>query len=426
MCNVFTGSNPNSSIPAIQRTVAPALSSLRPTRFTAPSTSSPGRLPTVTAWHMIASPTLDSTSRDTSPGFFRSSANFGRPITHARSRCLTRRPLPGFSEGSTDEREVQSMSALTELRSGQPADDFVALVAKTVRSVAISRNFPPPEGYKCWDSEAVSVMTAEFFTSPQTPRRLADLCLRCMTEEGLSRLLQTTIRNFLADVGRRTVVGRLVLRINGILKSDQSFERDGDCWKLAGIMNVPVAVDLDALVLVANKIHIDAPIAWRKSSYRKSPDIDKPSVILLAKMLLTHAGGPLRPSVIAQVVAQRLGIGQTPLTVDATAFDSFQDASVGHDTTADEIIATMRADEVFELLNDSERVAVGLAGLSVAALGEAMLVSKATAALIRSRAIAAIRAELQDEENGQEIADIVLNKASEWATTWMAGHDAIY
>lgn len=318
------------------------------------------------------------------------------------------------------------MSALTELRSGQPADDFVALVAKTVRSVAISRNFPPPEGYKCWDSEAVSVMTAEFFTSPQTPRRLADLCLRCMTEEGLSRLLQTTIRNFLADVGRRTVVGRLVLRINGILKSDQSFERDGDCWKLAGIMNVPVAVDLDALVLVANKIHIDAPIAWRKSSYRKSPDIDKPSVILLAKMLLTHAGGPLRPSVIAQVVAQRLGIGQTPLTVDATAFDSFQDASVGHDTTADEIIATMRADEVFELLNDSERVAVGLAGLSVAALGEAMLVSKATAALIRSRAIAAIRAELQDEENGQEIADIVLNKASEWATTWMAGHDAIY
>lgn len=334
--------------------------------------------------------------------------------------------MRGFSEGSTDERGVRSMSALSELRSGQPADAFVALVAKTVRSVAISRNFPPPEGHKCWDSEAVSVMTAEFFTSSQTPRRLADLRLRCTTEEGLSPLLQTTIRNFLADVGRRTAVGRLVLRINDILKSDPSFERDGDCWKLAGMTNVPVAVDLDALVVVANNVHIDAPTAWRKSSYRKSPDIDKPSVTCLAKMLLTHAGGPLRPSVIAQVVARRLGIGQTPLTVDATAFDSFQDTSVGHDTTADEIVATMRADEVFELLNDSERVAVGLAGLSVAALGEAMLVGKSTAALIRSRAIAAIRAELKDEEDGQEIADIVLNKASEWATTWMASHDAIY
>ena len=424
MCAVCTGSNRNSSTPVTQRTVAPALSSLRPTRFTAPSTSSPGRLPTVTAWLMIVSPTSDSTSRVTSPGFFRSSANSGHLITHARSRCLMRRPLRGFSGSSTDEREVRSMSALTELRSGQPADAFVALITKTVRSVAISRNFPPPEGHKRWSSEAVSVMTAEFFTSPQTPRRLADLCLRCTTEEGLSRLLQTTIRNFLADVGRRTEVGRLVLRINDILKADPSFERDGDCWKLTGMTNASVAVDLDDLVAVASKIRVNAPTAWRKSSYRKSPDIDKSSVIRLAKALLMHARGPLRPSVIAQVVARRLGIGQTPLTVDATAFDSFQNASVGHDTTADETIAIMRADEVFELLNDSERAAVGLAGLSAAALGEVMLVSKSTAALIRSRAIVAIRAELQDEEYGQEIATIVLNKAREWATTWVADHDA--
>ena len=185
-------------------------------------------------------------------------------------------------------------------------------------------------------------------------------------------------------------------------------------------------VDLDDLIAVASGIHVDIPTAWRKSSRRKGPDIDKASIIRLAKALLMHAKGSLRTSVIAQVVAERLSIGQTPLTVDTAVFDLPQSVEISYDATAEEVLATIRAEEVFELLNDSERVAVGLADLSTAALGKTLLVSKSTAAIIKSRAVAIIRTELRDEEQGQEIADIVLNMAREWATEWMAGHNATH
>ncbi len=318
------------------------------------------------------------------------------------------------------------MSALTELKSGQPADAFVAVVARTIHSVAIARNFPPPEECERWDNEAVSVMTAEFFASLQTPRRLADLRLRCVSEDGLHRILQAMIRNFLSDIGRRTEVGRLVLRVNGVLGTDRSFERTGDCWRLANMTDEYAVVDLEDLIAVASRIHVNIPTTWRKSSRRKGPDIDKASIIHLARALLMHAKGPLRPSVIAQVVAERLCIGQTPLTVDTVAFDPPQSVETSYDATAEEVLTTIRAEEVLKLLNDSERVAVGLADLSTAALGKTLLVSKSTAAIIKLRAVAIIRAELRDEEQGQEIADIMLSKAREWATEWTDGHNATY
>ena len=316
------------------------------------------------------------------------------------------------------------MSALSELQSGQAGEAFVALVSRTIRAVAIARNFPPPEGHYFWDSDAVLAMTAEFFASPQTSRRLVDLGMRGATEAGLRRLLQTTIRNFLADVGRRTHVGRLVRRINDVLGDDPAFERDGDSWILSGMGSEDAAVDLEDLVALASDVAVTTPTAWRKSSRRKSPDVDRDSVVRLARVLLTHVGGPLPPSVMAQVVARRLGIGQMALTIDATAFDPpLRDCFTG-DTTAGEAIATIRAREVLDRLNDSELVAVGLAETSAATLADLLGTGKSTAALVRTRAVAVIRAELCGEEHGEQTAEVVMNMARKWATTRMSGRDA--
>lgn len=318
------------------------------------------------------------------------------------------------------------MTALTELQDGQPGEAFVGLVGRTVRAVAISRNFPPPEGQDRWGSEAVAAMTAAFFASPQTPRRLADLRVRCTSEDGLRHRLQTTVRNFLADVGRQTDVGRLVLRINEVLGSHASFERVGEHWALVSAIDEPAAVDLEDLVAAATTVKVDVPAAWLKSSGRKSPEIDQPSVVRLARAVLSRAGGPVRPAVLAQVTARRLGIGQTPLSVDATAFDPPQGAGTSPDATADGVVVQIRANEVFGLLNDPERAAIGLADLSVAALGEVLRVSKSSAAIVRSRAVAVLGAELSDEENGQEVADAVLDLAREWVSSWTTAPDATY
>jgi hypothetical protein len=316
------------------------------------------------------------------------------------------------------------VSALSELRAGQPAEAFVELVSRTVRAVAISRNFPPPDEHDRWDSEAVEAATAAFFASRQTPRRLTDLRLSCNTEDGLRRRLQTTVRNFLADVGRKTDVGRLVLRINEVLDSDPAFVRIDQRWTLAGAAEGAVEADFDELVAVASGVHVDVPTAWTKTSRRKSPEIDRGSVVRLCHTLLTRAGGSLRTSLIAQVVARRLGIGLTPLTIDATAFDPPQMEGPARDATSEAVVVLLRANEVLALLNDSERIAIGLPHLSIRELSRVLGVSKSQAGLVRLRAVNTLTAELCDEESGQEVGETVLSLAREWTNSWTIDRDS--
>ena len=79
------------------------------------------------------------------------------------------------------------MTALRELQEGKPGAAFVELVSRTIRAVAISRNFPPPGEYDAWTTDAVATAAAGFFASPQTPRRLDGLSLKCPGDDGLRR-----------------------------------------------------------------------------------------------------------------------------------------------------------------------------------------------------------------------------------------------
>jgi hypothetical protein len=311
------------------------------------------------------------------------------------------------------------VTAFDELQVGEVGDQFVALLQRTVRAVAIARNFPAPDGHQRWDASAVASAVSDFLASPQTPRRLTDLATHCRTEDALKRRLQETVRNFFADRGRRTPVGRLVLRINEVLHDDPNFERRGRYWAFAGSTSEPAAVDMDALVAAIAAVDVVVPTAWTTGT-RQGPDADAPSVVRLATAALTAAGGPLRASDIAQVAAKRLGLGGAPLSIEATAFDPPSPSPVSFDATGDEVLLDMRANEVcFGRLNDHERLAIGLPAVPVAKLGPTLGVSGSKAALIRRRAVAILQHELGDEEGGQIVADAVLELARSWSESWM-------
>ena len=87
---------------------------------------------------------------------------------------------------------------------GLPIDARVATVAAKTASAV-------PAGFTQWDADAVHSTVAEFMSDAQTPRRLADLAVHCATDDGLRARLQGTVRNFLADLGRRTPIGKLVV-----------------------------------------------------------------------------------------------------------------------------------------------------------------------------------------------------------------------
>ncbi|HJV08840.1 MAG TPA: hypothetical protein VJ653_04140, partial [Acidimicrobiales bacterium] len=126
------------------------------------------------------------------------------------------------------------MTAVAELQGGAAGAEFVALLRRTLRAVGISRNFPPPEGHHLWDADAVHTAAAEFMADRQTPRRLTDLALHCGTDDALRARLQGTVRNFLADQGRRTPIGKLVLRINEVLVKEAGFVRVDARWARDG------------------------------------------------------------------------------------------------------------------------------------------------------------------------------------------------
>lgn len=309
------------------------------------------------------------------------------------------------------------MTALDELRAGRTGDEFMALLGRTIRAVAVARGFPPPEGHLSWGGTALTTAVHEFLASPQTPRRLTDLRTHCRTDEALKGRLERTVRNFLADYGRRTPVGRLVLRFNDVLSKDPAFERRGALWALSGTTSEPAPVDIDALTKVVASVEVVVPTAW-ESGERQSPDLDSDSVVRVARAVLEHAGGPLRTSVLAQVAARRLGIGGAPLSLDASAFDPSPPTLNSHDATGDEVLVRIRAHEVFALLNDHERVAIGLPEVPVAGLGRILGCSGSKAALIRKRAVTILQTELRADESGQEIANAVLELARTWTESW--------
>lgn len=309
------------------------------------------------------------------------------------------------------------MTALDELQCGAVGEEFLVLLQRTIRAAALARNFPAPDGHDRWDADAVTTAVGDFLASTQTPRRLTDLATHCRTDDALKRRLQETVGNHFADSGRRTPVGRLVLRINEVLATEAAFERRGRYWSLKESTAEPQIVDLDALVVATAAVEVVVPTAW--TGERQGPDADAPSIVRLAQAALTAADGPLRTADIAQAVARRLGLGGAPLSIEATAFDP-PSSGTSADATGDEALSNMRACEVFfGSLNDPERISIGLPDVPVAKLGPILGVSGSTAALIRKRAVAILRSELRDEEGGQAVADAVLVLARSWTEQWM-------
>ncbi len=316
------------------------------------------------------------------------------------------------------------MSALDELHAERPDRDFVALLQRTIGAVARGRGFPPPEGCDRWDAEAIESTVHEFFAHSQTPRRLKDLAMRCRTDDVLRAELHTTVRHFLADIGRTTPVGRLVLRINEVLKRDPGFERREPYWALTGTNHAAAAVDLDALVAAIAEIEVVVPSAWMTGD-RQSPEIDGPSTVRVSTALLENAGGPLTSSVMAQATAKRLGLDRAPLSLDATAFDPPTSMSGLHDITGDESIRELRAQEILELLNDVERVAIGhtVAGAALAAV---IGVSGSSAALIRTRASSIVQQALGSDPDRDAVGATVAELARSWTESWMTNTDPTY
>jgi hypothetical protein len=314
------------------------------------------------------------------------------------------------------------MSPLEELQSGKVGPEFTALLQRTIRAVGVSRNFPPPEGHDRWDADAVGSAAAEFMSDNQTRRRLTDLAVHCASEGAVRARLQGTVRNFLADLGRRTPIGKLVVRINDVLTGEPEFVRVDGRWARK---DGPVAAgtdDPDGLSRAIQPLDIVMP-AWGPDAKREAPVADRKTIVALCGALLDAAGGALTPRALARAIGHRLGVGQAPVSMDVSALDhpALGDAT-GADRTGSQALRYLRATEVLARLNDRERLSVARPEYTVRELAPMLGVSPSQSHLIRQRAATIMRTELVDDDDAEGIALLVMELGRSWADRMDTDH----
>ncbi len=248
--------------------------------------------------------------------------------------------------------------ALLELQAGSVGDEFTAVLRRTIRAVGVSRNFPAPEGHSTWDADAVWSAASEFLSDRQTARRLTDLALHCASEQALRARLQGTVRNFLADLGRRTPIGKLVVRINDVLSREPDFVRVDGRWARRSGPTEAGNDDPDALSRAIRGHAVVVP-TWGHDAHRSAPVADRSTIVSLCGTLLDAAGGSLTPRSLARAIGHRLGLGQAPVSIEVDALDHpAAGDSPGVDRTGGDALRMLRAGEILDELNDREREVV--------------------------------------------------------------------
>jgi hypothetical protein len=310
------------------------------------------------------------------------------------------------------------VTALDELRAGAVDEEFVKLLGRTIRAVAIARNFPAPDDLGTWGEEAVARTVSEFIADPQTPRRLVDLATTCASDEALKARLQGTVRNFLADLGRRTPLGKLVVRINDVLSRQDEFTRTHGRWSLVGGPDDSGLEDVERLAAVIGPYEISVP-QWGYEAHRTAPVADAETIVSLSKAMISAAGGSLTPRTMAAAIGVRLGVGQAPVSLEAASLDpGWSDGFPVMDMTADVALREPRAHEILGLLNDRERLALAWPEYTIRELAPMLGVGPSQAQIIRRRAIEVLREELADDTDAEAVAGRILELARSWAEQW--------
>jgi hypothetical protein len=273
------------------------------------------------------------------------------------------------------------------------------LLYRTVSVVVRSRNFPPPEGSSLWDESATTEVAHEFLDGPRGTRRLSDLALRSVDDASFERLLEAAVVNHMRERSRRTDMGKLVLRVAELLTGDEAFQSQGgqpSRWSLLKGPTIPSSTPAPELAESVAGIEISRPV-WR-SSRRDSPLADRASFVRLISTVLSAANGTLTAVDIAHAISARVDYRRSAISVDLDVLEGVAEPA----PTADPAVAAtaqIRGRQIFDELDDRERILVATVERPVRDLGEVLAVRRSQAALLRQRLTDRLHQELADDDD---------------------------
>jgi hypothetical protein len=307
------------------------------------------------------------------------------------------------------------MTPFEELRAdGRVGPEGARLLYRVVRTIVVGHGFPPPGDQPAWNGEAVAEAAHEFLADGRTPKRLAHLLVHAIDDDSFTRLLHRMVLNFLRDGGRRTEIGRLMLRLRDVLgRSDEFVAEAGDRWRLEKQPAAPSSAAPAVLVeAAAGERDVEVP-RWSAQARRQAPAADAASLERLCRRVLEAAAGTLPLDDLAQAIAPRLGLTPMPLAPPPGDDDPFETVAGPHH--ADAVLDSLRAAEIFAILGRRERLLLAAAGTPVRELRAVIGVGPSQAAGLQARLRALLAAELQDDEGYEAVFFHLVDQAKAWA-----------
>lgn len=286
------------------------------------------------------------------------------------------------------------------LATGELSTDGISLLYRSVWAVAVGHNFPPPPGYGSWNEPSAPEEVAhDFLTGPKGLGRLADLALSSVDEASFKRILEKAVHNHLRDRARESDLGKVIVRVTRLMKDDERFSAAaGGRWHLMGAQETRASTvpspDLERAIAT---VPVIVP-RWT-SETRDAPIADGGTLRTLIVTILETARGSLTAREIAHVVASRVDIRRTALSIDLdTLLRSSGDVSGGSVEPAADVVGSITAGELFGVLSDRERIVLARPHLTVRQLAELIDLRPSQTAVVRQRLVARLQEELDDQD----------------------------
>lgn len=301
------------------------------------------------------------------------------------------------------------------------------MLYRVVQTVAIARNFPPPDGHVRWDPEAAMDVAHDFLDGERGRKRITDLAIRATDDASLERLLHAAVLNFHRDRSRRTDAGALILRVGDVLDRSDHFQESGASpsrWHLRGAPATPSTAGPSALArAAAQEPELTVP-KW-ESERRRAPQADFDTYERLIRRVLKAARGSLTAAQISLALSARLGPPRVPLTVELDVLERLPDRSADAQTE-DQVLGRLHSADVFDRLSDRERILVATWGTPVRDLGEVLGVGRSQAGALRQRLAVRLAGELAGDRGPEIVVTELRALATEWMRERTAGHGTTF
>lgn len=312
------------------------------------------------------------------------------------------------------------MTPLEEVRAtGRIGHEGARLLYRLVYSVAVDRNIPAPQGHQTWGRAAIEETAHDFLSGSAGMQRLVTIAAQSNDDDSFRRQLATAVLNHLRTGGRATDVGKLVLRLNEVLKTTPDFEkvRNGRStyWAIAGGPADVSDVPLGDLEVELRTMAVDRP-KW-SSETRDAPLTDRPTLIEMVSRVLTRAAGSMTSRDLAEAIAARIDIRRIPIAYELDDPDEhFEPAAP--DDAGSATVDSSQAIGFFNQLTDRERIILANPDKTARELAPLVGLKHAQTAVVRQRLFDRVRDTVVRSEDPEGVVEDLCDLCEEWVADW--------